>query len=67
MSSPSRRRVRLGYALLVVAYFLVQIFRGSPAAVKSCGGINDFCTIFRICQRIVRDRQKRRVLRRRND
>ena len=36
MSSPSRRRVRLGYALLVVAYFLVQIFRGSPAAVKSC-------------------------------
>ena len=35
MTILSRRRVRLGYALLVVAYFLVQIYRGSPAAVKS--------------------------------
>ena len=47
--------------------FLLYNINKSPAAVKSCGGINDFCTIFRICQRIVRDRQKRRVLRRRND
>ena len=35
MTTLSRRRVRLGYALLVAAYFLVQIYRGSPAAVKS--------------------------------
>lgn len=35
MTTLSRRRVHLGYALLVAAYFLVQIYRGSPAAVKS--------------------------------